>query len=122
MKNILSLIIISFLMLGAIGSLQANFADKEIMPKDEVIINILHKAEVYPNPADDHIFLKIKENESSSEIKIEVMSIIGTKMNITHDKAESGLYKIDLVDVPTGHYYVLLTVGSEKSLKKFLKK
>jgi len=49
------------------------------------------------------------------------MSIIGNKMKITHDKLDSGLYKIDLSNIPVGHYYVLLTIDSQKSLKKFIK-
>lgn len=83
---------------------------------------ILKKADVYPNPAEDYIFLKIEELDDNSDIEIEVMSIIGNKMKISHEQVESGLYKIDLSNIPVGHYYVMLTIDTEKSLKKFLKK
>jgi hypothetical protein len=109
-------------MLTQTSGVTANLVEKENLIKDDKVVEILNKAEVYPNPAEDHIFLKIKELESLSTIKIEVMSIIGTKMKVTHEKIDSGLYKIDLSNIPTGHYYLLLTVDSEKSLKKFLKK
>ncbi len=122
MKNTLSILIFSFFMLTQTSGVTANLVEKENLIKDDKVVEILNKAEVYPNPAEDHIFLKIKELESLSTIKIEVMSIIGTKMKVTHEKIDSGLYKIDLSNIPTGHYYLLLTVDSEKSLKKFLKK
>jgi putative heme iron utilization protein len=86
------------------------------------IVNALNSADVYPNPADDHIYLKINEQGITTDIKIEVMSIIGNKMQVSSDKIESGLYKINLKNVPSGHYYVMLTIDSEKSLKKFLKR
>lgn len=122
MKNALSILIISFIILTLSSGVRAKEANKEIVTKDAAVAEILNKADVYPNPAEDHIFLKISEFESISNIKIEVMSIIGTKMKVTHEKIDSGLFKIDLSDIPTGHYYLLLTVDSEKSLKKFLKK
>lgn len=109
-------------MLTQMSGVMANSADKEIVAKDIKVAEILDKADVYPNPAEDHIFLKISDIKSVSNIKLEVMSIIGTKMKVTHEKIDSGLYKIDLSNIPAGHYYLLLTVDSEKSLKKFLKK
>lgn len=86
------------------------------------IIKILNEAEVYPNPAEDFIYLKINDSSISPDITIQVMSIIGTKMNISHEKVDTGLYKINLKNIPVGHYYIMLTIDTEKSLKKFLKK
>lgn len=101
-----------------------NAKDAEPISNDKTIeiVRILNNAEVYPNPAEDYIYLKIEDIGVSSELKIEVMSIIGTKMHVSHEKVESGLHKINLSNIPTGHYYVLLTLDTNKSLKKFIKK
>ncbi|MGM0580135.1 MAG: T9SS type A sorting domain-containing protein [Bacteroidota bacterium] len=109
-------------MLTQTSGMTANIAEKERLIKDDKVAEILKEADVYPNPAEDHIFLKIRDFESLSDVKIEVMSIIGNKMTVTHETVKPGLYKIDLTNIPVGHYYVMLTIDSEKSLKKFLKK
>ncbi|WKV12069.1 T9SS type A sorting domain-containing protein [Marivirga harenae] len=117
-KNILLIFFISF-------SISFANAEKDSLKEKAVdieIIKILKEAEVYPNPAEDFIYLKINEGSISSEISIEVMSIIGNKMSITHEKINPGLYKINLKNIPSGHYYVMLTVDTDKSLKKFIKK
>lgn len=89
---------------------------------DISVIEILNKAEVYPNPAEDFIYLKINDKNLSEAIDIEVMSIIGTEMDITHEKIGEGLYKINIKSIPSGHYYVMLTIDSDKALKRFIKK
>ncbi|MGJ3236909.1 T9SS type A sorting domain-containing protein [Marivirga sp.] len=117
-KNILLIIVVSF-------SLTIANAGKEPINDKALDFNITHvlsEAEVYPNPAEDFIYLKINDRSISSDIKIEVMSIIGNKMKITHEKIKDGLYKINIQNIPSGHYYVMLTIDSEKSLKKFIKK
>ncbi len=76
--------------------------------------------EAYPNPAEDHIFIKL-DNQNSDNAEIEVMSFIGNKMNTSVDKIGSGFYKLNLRNIPSGHYYVLVTNGEQKQIKKFLK-
>ncbi len=61
MKNTLSILIFSFFMLTQTSGVTANLVEKENLIKDDKVVEILNKAEVYPNPAEDHIFLKIKE-------------------------------------------------------------
>lgn len=109
-------------MLTQTSGMTANLAEKESLIKDDKVAEILNEADIYPNPAEEHIFLKIRDFESLSEVKIEVMSIIGNEMKVTHETVEPGLYKIDLTNIPVGHYYVMLSIDSEKTLKKFLKK
>jgi hypothetical protein len=117
-NHILLIIFISF-SLSIANAGKEPIIDKVI---DVEIIRVLNEAEVYPNPAEDFIYLKINDRSISSDIKIEVMSIIGNKMSITHEKIKSGLYKINIKNIPSGHYYVMLSIDSEKSLKKFIKK
>jgi hypothetical protein len=122
MKKLINILILTFLTFNLSIAEVENFTSVVVERIDVEILETLDSAEVYPNPADDHVFLRIKNTESFSEIKIEVMSIIGTKMQVTSDKMDARLYKIDLSNIPVGHYYMLLTVDSKKSLKKFLKK
>ena len=120
MKTIFNLFFLTFITFN-ISIAEVENINPVVKINDVEISIILNKAEVYPNPAEEHIYLKINENDLTSDVKIEVMSIIGTKMKITHDKLDSGFYKINLSNIPVGHYYVLLTVDSQKSLKKFIK-
>jgi len=120
MKTILNLFFLSIFTFN-ISIAEVENRNSVFKTNDVEISSILNKAEVYPNPAEDYIYLKINDSNLSSDVKIEVMSIIGNKMKITHDKLDSGLYKIDLSNIPVGHYYVLLTIDSQKSLKKFIK-
>lgn len=121
MKTLINFLFLTFFIFS-ISVAEVENLNPIVKTNDVEILKTLNNAEVYPNPADDHIFLKIKEFESLSDIEIEVMSIIGTKMQVTHDKMDAGLFKIDLSNIPVGHYYVMLTVDSQKSLKKFIKK
>ncbi|MBK6263788.1 T9SS type A sorting domain-containing protein [Marivirga sp. S37H4] len=78
------------------------------------------KIEAYPNPAEEYIYIKFKE-QGGQKVQIDVMSFIGNKMNVSSERIESGLYKLNLRNIASGHYYALVTVGNEKHIKKFLK-
>lgn len=121
MKKIVNILILAFFSFNIFLSEAGN--ENSIVKTDDVeILKILKNAEIYPNPAENYIYLKINDNDLASDVKIEVMSIIGNKMKVTHDKLDKDLYKIDLSNIPVGHYYVMLTLDSDKSLKKFIKK
>ncbi len=92
--------------------------DKEIV--SDTVFSIVEKLDVYPNPADDYIFVKL-EKSVKQEVKLEVMSFIGNKMNSSSEKIEDDLYKLNLRNIPSGHYYVMISYGSVKEMKKFLK-
>lgn len=121
MKILINILILTFLSFNIFIS-EAKNTNSSVKKNSVEILRVLNNAEVYPNPAEDYIYLKINDQEITSEIKIEVMSIIGNKMNVSHEKIESNLYKILINDIPTGHYYVMVTIDTDKSLKKFLKK
>ncbi|WP_375581034.1 T9SS type A sorting domain-containing protein [Marivirga tractuosa] len=121
MKILFNILIITFLSFNFFNS-EAEKLEPTAYKANVEILKVLNTAEVYPNPAEEYIYLKINDKDLSSNIKIEVMSIIGNKMNVSNEKIESGLYKINLKNIPGGHYYLMLSIDSEKSLKKFLKK
>jgi len=122
MKRLKNILLFTFLSLAISGVNAESISPMAVEANDVEISKLLKEAEVYPNPAEDFIYLKINDQSIPSEVKIDVMSIIGNDMNTTHEKVQSGLYKINLKNIPSGHYYVILTIDSEKSLKKFLKK
>ncbi|WKK81418.2 T9SS type A sorting domain-containing protein [Marivirga arenosa] len=113
--------ILLFTFLLSVFSMNAG-ETKNIVEYNKDIVTILKDAEVYPNPAEDFVYLKLDEQKINKSIEIQVMSIIGTKMNSSAEKIDDGLYKINLKNIPSGHYYVMITIDSKKSLKKFLKK
>lgn len=102
---------------------KSNNLSNEIITEEIVSdtnFEIVKKLDVYPNPADDYIFVKL-EKEIEQEVKIEVMSFIGNKMNASSEKIEKDLYKLNLRNIPSGHYYVIISYGTVKEMKKFLK-
>ena len=121
MKTLINICILVIFSLNIFYS-QAETIKPAIETTDVEIVKVLNSAEVYPNPAENYIYLKIDDQNLSSDVKIEVMSIIGNKMHASSEKIKAGLYKVNLKSIPSGHYYVMLTIDSEKSLKKFLKK
>jgi hypothetical protein len=118
----LTMLLISQISVSTLFSKSATFSNetfhKEIVSDPE--FTIIEKLDVYPNPADDYIFVKL-EKEVELEVKLEVMSFIGSKMNTSSEKIEKNLYKLNIRNIPSGHYYVMVSYGSTKELKKFLK-
>lgn len=118
----IAVVLISQISVNYLFSNPNNF-NNEISNK-EIVSNtnfeILDKLDVYPNPADDYIYVKLEEVVEKG-LKIEVMSFIGNKMNTSSEKVEKNLFKVNLRNIPSGHYYVMITHGEVKEIKKFLK-
>lgn len=127
MKKIIFTYMISILLISqiSVNSLfsKSNIITNEISNKEIVSdsdFEIIEKLDVYPNPADDYIYVKL-EKVVEQGLKIEVMSFIGNKMSASSEKVEKNLYKLNLRNIPSGHYYVMVTYGDVKEIKKFLK-
>lgn len=129
MKHNLPIYLFYFLILlplGAQHALAINFDRDngkevlEIVPDEKSGFTLLN-IDVYPNPAEDYIYVKL-DNNSGKDVKLDIMSFIGNKMNSSSEKINIGLYKLNVRGIPSGHYYVLLSVGTEKHIKKFIKK
>lgn len=119
---VLSLLLISQISVNMLFSKSTDNTNdsftKEIV--SDIEFEIIEKLDVYPNPADDYIYVKL-EKGVKQEIKLEVMSFIGNKMNASSEKIEDDLYKLSLRNIPSGHYYVIISYGNTKEMKKFLK-
>lgn len=107
------------LLVGTLG-LVASGKDTGFDP-DKISVNVLQGIEVYPTPATDFIKIKFEETPDS-EVKIQLISFIGNKMEANLEKLESNEYKINLRAFPAGHYYILVTQGESKFMKKFIKR
>ena len=80
---------------------------------------------IYPNPAKDHIFLRLDQANTSN---IEIRNILGNKMPLMLERTSFGTYRIDLAQYPSGYYLVIIQDEAvsangirQKNIYKFLK-
>ena len=77
--------------------------------------------DVYPNPAVDNIFLKFQD-PIAQKVSLEIRSFIGNKLDASFSIENADLLKVDISNLAAGHYYVIITLDGDKTLKKFIKK
>ncbi|WP_370089215.1 T9SS type A sorting domain-containing protein [Ekhidna sp.] len=73
---------------------------------------------IYPNPAVEFIMIQVDGNFSNAEF--EMTSMIGNKLQIKPEEMGAGKYKIQVKDLATG-YYFLIVKDEEKRFKKAFK-
>ncbi|XZF13329.1 T9SS type A sorting domain-containing protein [Chitinophagaceae bacterium MMS25-I14] len=76
--------------------------------------------EVYPNPAKDNLSLKIGKAETS-KIDITLLDMVGRvqmKTSVVKENEGSQEFKLNVGDLPTGNYYLVLVAGSERFTRK----
>ncbi|MEK6480722.1 T9SS type A sorting domain-containing protein [Catalinimonas sp. 4WD22] len=89
---------------------------------------------VYPNPAEENIFVRLDLIDPSftysSEIDLEIRSLLGTPMPVEAERIDANRFRILTADFPAG-YYLLIVQCKEcngdnehpsKEVFKFLKK
>ncbi len=89
-------------------------------------------APVYPNPATDHIFVRLDKIIPSMGIgtfDFEIRSILGNSMPVNSERTNTYNYRIDTSDYPAGYYLLVVRCDNCKSqgnsirkVFKFLKK
>ncbi|MFQ3213905.1 MAG: hypothetical protein ACJAT1_002329 [Marivirga sp.] len=89
----------------------------EMSPPSVELTNV----DIYPNPAKEVVFLKFEE-QIARDVSVEVRSFIGNKMATSPTVQQTNLIKINIGDLPAGHYYAIITYEGAKTLKKFIKK
>ena len=67
----------------------------------------INQIELFPNPASDFIFVKIKDS-NLSDVKIELRSMIGNRLTIDIEKVGINQYRIPLKNFATGYYFVVV--------------
>jgi aminopeptidase N len=75
--------------------------------------------DVFPNPAKDKITLTLKEGNKIKNAKISVFNIQGQLM--MQQQAMEEKTEIDISRLAKGNYYIQLTAGDQKEVKKFVK-
>ena len=86
-------------------------------------------AAVYPNPAQDFIFVQTDRVPlsfpSDADISIEILDILGNPMKVRSEQINATTYRVDLNRCPSGYYLLVVHCSScadtEKGLFKFLK-
>ncbi|MEQ9303608.1 MAG: T9SS type A sorting domain-containing protein [Marinoscillum sp.] len=76
------------------------------------------KISIYPNPAVEFIVVQVDGEFSNAEF--ELNSMIGNKLQIKPEEVGIGKYKIQVKDLATG-YYFLIVKDEEKRFKKAYK-
>lgn len=71
------------------------------------------KVEVFPNPTSDYLTIDLS-NLNLKKPKIEIRSIIGTKMRVNLEKNGLKKYKIDVQTFQRGYYLVLVMDDQSK--------
>ncbi|MCO6357845.1 T9SS type A sorting domain-containing protein [Roseivirga pacifica] len=97
-----ALVAILLLVCASLSAQNGRLAEAGGSSSDEKV-----KIEVFPNPTSDLINIDLTDAELSKP-KIEIRSIIGTKMNIYLEKNGTDKYKVDVSSFPRGYYLVLV--------------
>lgn len=71
------------------------------------------KVEVFPNPTSEQITIDLTK-ANIQQPKIEIRSIIGSKMNIFLEKVSLNKYKVNVSAFPRGYYLVLVREDRSK--------
>lgn len=71
------------------------------------------KVDVYPNPTSEQITIDLSKSDVDQP-KIEIRSIIGSKMNIFLESAGYKKYKVNVSNFPRGYYLVLVREDRSK--------
>ena len=87
---------------------------------DEIRQNVV---KLYPNPARNFLTVSI-HNTTLKSPQVGVYSIIGSKMNIDIEAREDNAFSLDIRNLPTGYYLLVIKDSEAKFNKtyKFLKR
>lgn len=66
-----------------------------------------NKIEIFPNPAVEHIFVKI-ENSELQKVEFELFNIIGNSLDIKPEEISRNTYKINVEEYPAGYYLLIV--------------
>lgn len=95
---------LSFLLMTIAASAQSNALSNG---NDKV------KVEVFPNPTSDFLNIDLSHLDLKKP-KIEIRSIIGSKMKVNLEKNGLKKYKVDVESFPRGYYLVLVMDDQSK--------
>ncbi|WPP53218.1 T9SS type A sorting domain-containing protein [Catalinimonas niigatensis] len=126
-KGLLSILLFIFSVSGLVLTPNTYAETKTYhLEKDDV------DAVVYPNPAEEHIFVRLDLIDpflnADSEIDLEIRNILGTPMPVESEPVDVNKLRIVTADYPSGYYLLIVRCKAcgenSRSLKnvfKFLK-
>jgi len=82
-------------------------------------------APVFPNPATDHIFVRIDKIDPSlagNSFSFEIRSILGNSMQVDVEKTDFSSYRIDTSDYPAGYYLIVVRCEDCQTQGKSMRK
>lgn len=86
------------------------FAHKELSSK-----NII---ELYPNPVTEFVTVNIK-NSTFDKVEFELYNIIGNKLNVQVEETGYHRYKLNLKELNSGYYLLIIKDPGKKLNKSF---
>lgn len=82
--------------------------NKSELPKiSKESLQIITDVELYPNPANEYLNVKLK-NSNLKNVQFEVYNVIGNKLEIELDVVNSENYKISVKEFSTGYYLLIV--------------
>lgn len=98
-------------------------ADSSLVPTNIPLLNNNRLLNVYPNPANEYIFIDITENDLNTMTSAYLTDIYGNKIRL-YSKELINLKKLDLSDLDTGIYFLILRTENNDSFlySKIIKK
>jgi agmatine/peptidylarginine deiminase len=82
---------------------------------DEMLLNGF---ELYPNPADDMIYIRFDELNLNAQL--EIFDIVGNKLNSMNVNTSDGIATLDVTNYNPGMYMLKITSGSKVRIMKFV--
>lgn len=133
-KNLLIILLLVLFCTSALVSSADAYIKHTKVSKNYEPVNDAVDVVVYPNPAEENIFVRLDlinpSFTNSSEVEFEIRSILGTSMPIEAERMDANRFRILIADFPVGYYLLIVQCkecsnGSShpsKEVFKFLKK
>jgi hypothetical protein len=80
------------------------------------------KVDLFPNPASDFINIRFEGLESTIDADFSIIDLTGNRLYTTHKRIyNNGSTKLNINDLPTGIYFIELSIDHNQGVIKFLK-
>lgn len=133
-KNLLVILLLALFCTSALVSSADILTEQAKTNASYAPVNDAVDVVVYPNPAEENIFVRLDLIDpsftDSPEIDLEIRSLLGTSMPVEAERIDANRFRILTADFPSG-YYLLIVQCKEcngdnehpsKEVFKFLKK
>ena len=109
-----ALLILSFLSLWSFASIQA----AGLLRGDDLFVGIPAEISVFPNPATDVVYLQV-DSDVDRMFELKVVNLIG--QTLLEDQITPNLRtEIDLRNFPPGVYFLQVSDGDNKTMKRLV--